>query len=101
MSNGKRPKSGGRQKGTPNKRSAYAVQTRLEEIGFDLVGEILKEIKLMEDPIDKAQCYLRLLEYCDAKRKAIEVTGQSSNEGQAEVVIIKIPDNNRTPSETN
>ena len=74
MAKGK--KYGGRQKGTPNKRGAYSVQSRLEDLGFDLIGQILFEIKRMDEPMEKAQCYLRLLEYCDAKRKAIEMSGE-------------------------
>ena len=35
---------------------------------------ILKSIKNITDDNDRAHLYLRLLEYCDAKRKAIEVT---------------------------
>jgi len=81
-------KYGGRQKGTPNKREAYSVQKRLEEMGFDLIGEILNEIAEMEDPMDRAQCYLRLLEYCDAKRKAIEISGEL-NANQMEIERIK------------
>lgn len=67
---------GGRQKGTPNKRHAYSVQERLEQLGIDLVGDIIKEIQSMDSPRDKAKCLLQLLEYCDAKRKAVEISGE-------------------------
>lgn len=65
---------GGRQKGTPNKRTQYSVKERLEELGVDLISEILKCIENVEDDNERAHLYLKLLEYCDAKRKAIEVS---------------------------
>lgn len=64
---------GGRAKGTPNKRSGFSVSERLKEMGIDLIGEIIREIELIEEPQGKVKCWLQLLEYCDAKRKAIEV----------------------------
>lgn len=79
MANPPRPppgtRFGGRQKGTPNKRTAFSVKARLEEMGFDLIGEIMKTIALIDVPRDQAKCYLQLLEYCDAKRKAVEMSG--------------------------
>lgn len=73
-------KYGGRQKGTPNKRTQFSVRERLEELGVDLVGEILKCIENVDDDNDKAHLYLRLLEYCDAKRKAMEVKVEDMNQ---------------------
>lgn len=76
---------GGRQKGTPNKRHAYSVQERLEQLGIDLVGNIIREIDSMDSPRDKAKCLLQLLEYCDAKRKAVEISGELNTDSPLKV----------------
>lgn len=67
-------KHGGRKKGTPNKRNVYSVHERLKALGVDLVREILREVNAIEKPFLRAKCYLQLLEYCDAKRKAVELS---------------------------
>lgn len=65
---------GGRAKGTPNKNTVFSVSARLTEMGIDLIGNILADIALVQDPRDRTKLNLQLLEYCDAKRKALEVT---------------------------
>ncbi len=79
-------KNGGRQKGTPNKRAEFSVAERLKEKGYEVVGKILDDIEEITDPRARVKFHLQLLEYCDAKRKAIEITDHSMPEP---VVIVR------------
>ncbi len=62
----------GRKKGTPNKRSIFSVQDWIEKNNIDLLGDLYREIQAIKSPDAKAKAYFQLLEYCDAKRKAID-----------------------------
>lgn len=85
------PKYGGRKKGTPNKNKVFSVSSRLSEMGIDLIGEILNEIEQLDKPFLKVKCYFQLLEYCDAKRKAIEVTDNTDAAQEAREKISNMP----------
>jgi len=64
------PKTGGRVKGTPNKRSTH-LATRLEESGFDPLSELLKIFPdFCRDR--KASVLLSLLSYLYPKRKPVD-----------------------------
>ena len=67
-------KTGGRQKGTPNKRTVDLAE-RLEALDCDPVTEL---VRLAMDPATKpaikARCYIDLLAYLYPKRKAVEVS---------------------------
>ena len=77
----KKPEGSGRSKGTPNKRTTFnSVSSRLAELGYDLVGEILQDLALILDPYDRVKLHLQLLEYCDARRKAVELAGSQLSE---------------------
>jgi hypothetical protein len=79
----KRKKSGGRKKGTPNKKT-LALQEMLDEKGINPIDgliETLEELNAIEcyEPEDKisrakskANIYLELMQYLFPKRKAIE-----------------------------
>jgi hypothetical protein len=68
-------KTGGRQKGTPNKRTADLAE-RLEALGCDPVGELASlAMDPATEPALKARCYIDLLAYLYPKRKAVEVSG--------------------------
>jgi hypothetical protein len=85
----KKPAGSGRSKGTPNKRTTFnSVSSRLEELGYDLVGEILQDLALISNPYDRAKLHLQLLEYCDARRKAIELPGTQLGEAVAVPQVI-------------
>lgn len=86
------PKSGGRQPGTPNKRLTYSVERRLQELGVDLISEIIEDLKEL-DPHSRVKAKLELLEYCDAKRKAVEVSGDHKITAEnAQATIVRLPD---------
>lgn len=61
------PKTGGRSKGTPNKRTLAFSET-LSERGIDVLGEILTAAADLSER-DRANIYLNLLPYQYPKRK--------------------------------
>lgn len=75
----KRPKTGGRAKGTPNKATAdvRAAMARFAEEGFE--GFMLAW-QSIDDPGEKANVYLRALEYHVPKLNRTIFTGGMNNE---------------------
>lgn len=71
--NGNVIKTGGRQKGTPNKRTADIVE-RLK--GVDIVGELLEIARTTEKEDTRVTVYKELLKYVFPQRKAVEMTGE-------------------------
>lgn len=70
----KKQKTGGRTKGTPNKRQGFSVASLLADKNIDPIEEIMKLMLSGElRPNEQLRAWLELLQYCDAKRKAIEV----------------------------
>jgi hypothetical protein len=65
-------KTGGRQKGTPNRRTVELAE-RLQALGCDPVGEL---VTLARDPNIEAalrvRCYIELMQYLHPKRKAVD-----------------------------
>lgn len=68
-------KTGGRKKGTPNKRT-LAFKETLEERGIDLLGEVLDTAKRLPER-ERANLYLNLLPYQYPKRKPTETSPTS------------------------
>ena len=66
------PKTGGRQRGVPNKNS-FALKELLESQKCEPVTELLKTLPELEAK-ERADVYLNLLQYLYPKRKAIEQT---------------------------
>ena len=67
--NGQVIKTGGRKKGTPNKRTADIVE-RLK--GVDIVGELLEIARTTEKEDTKVTVYKELMKYVYPQRKAVE-----------------------------
>lgn len=67
-----RAKTGGRQKGTPNKTASF-VRDLLGAEGYEPIGEILA---LLSDvtPREQLQVWLKLLPYCYPQLRAIELS---------------------------
>ncbi|MBA3913928.1 MAG: hypothetical protein H0X25_08785 [Acidobacteriales bacterium] len=84
-------KTGGRSKGTPNKRTQDLI-LKLEELGCDPI-QGMAEIAMDEDTATdlRVRCYAELAQYVHAKRKAIELAGEDGNE--LRVVIERIGGN--------
>ena len=72
-----RQKTGGRQKGTPNK-TTQDIQAKLDALGCDPItgmAEIAAEARTAGDFNLADQMYKELAQYVAPKRKAIEVQG--------------------------
>lgn len=79
-------KTGGRQKGTPNKRTAEIVE-RLEK--EDIVGSLLNIAKTTQDENIKVTVYKELMKYAYPQRKAVDISGDMNiNDEPFEVKII-------------
>ena len=83
---------GGRQKGTPNKRT-MAVAERLEALGCDPI-EGMAGIAMDENAELglRAQMYKELAHYIAPKRKAIEVTGEGGGPVKTEMTVRELLD---------
>ena len=102
----------GRPKGAVNKPvGIFSVRARIQELGIDLIGEIIEHINDITEPEPKARLKLQLLEYCDSRRKAVEVIETKIPEKAMEGLPIEvladlankklIGDNGQRPSQTN
>lgn len=69
------PKTGGRKKGTPNKRTQVLHEV-LDELGFDVIEKLNKLLPQLK-PDKQAGVLLDLLTYLYPKRKAIEISGEN------------------------
>jgi len=83
------PKTGGRKKGTPNRRT-LDFQTCLDDQGIDLIAEI-KNLLPVLSPDQKASVILDLLAYLYPKRKAVEPVIESSENGPQ--IVVMLPSN--------
>jgi hypothetical protein len=66
------PKTGGRKKGTPNRRSTQ-LEERLCGLGLDVPGRLVEILPTL-DPAHQAQVLLGLLTFIYPKRKAVDQT---------------------------
>jgi hypothetical protein len=64
-------KTGGRLKGTPNKKSQF-LSDALETKGIDVATELVSIYKDTYILSDRAQILFKLLDYCYPKKKSIE-----------------------------
>lgn len=100
----KRQKTGGRQKGTPNKHKKADVLSRLQELDCDPIAgmvDIAENAKTAGDFALAGSMYKELAQYIAPKLKAIEHTG---TDGEPlfnpsivfEVIDAKAPEANQT-----
>ncbi len=64
-------KTGGRSKGTPNKKSQFLCEA-MEAQGIDVAGELASIYKESYSSTDRVQILFKLLDYCYPKKKSIE-----------------------------
>jgi len=79
---------GGRQRGTPNKRTAAVTET-LEALGCDPIEGMARIA--MDETAElgiRAQMYKELAQYVAPKRKAIEVTGEDGGPIKGELSLV-------------
>lgn len=65
------PKSGGRKKGTPNKKTLFLADA-LTNLNFNLAEEIIASLSQISDPSQKMQYLLALLDYTHPRLKELE-----------------------------
>lgn len=87
-----RSKTGGRVKGTPNKRTQDLIDLIERECpGYD---PIVAMAKIANDEAQdyniRVQCHKEVAQYIHAKRKAIEVNGGEDSEGNVLPVCINV-----------
>lgn len=82
-------KSGGKQKGTLNKKTVFSVASLLVDKNIDPIEEIMKLLPDLR-PHEQLRAWLELLQYCDAKRKSVEVELQEA-ESDNEKLFDAIP----------
>jgi hypothetical protein len=78
-------KRGGRQKGTPNKRT-LAVTDKLEALGCDPIQRMAQIA--MDEEVEvtiRARLLTELAQYIAPKRKAVEVTGEDGGPLELEI----------------
>ena len=74
------PKTGGRQKGTPN-RDTLALTAKLEAISCDPLMELAKIGMDHQNPIDiRVRCFRELASYVYPKRKPVDISSDQSTE---------------------
>lgn len=82
-------KTGGRKKGTPNKRTekaAKTIQKVIDDIGCTPIEAILQIAEQAKDEGDlplALSAYKELAQYVAPKRKAVEISGDQENPLQA------------------
>ncbi len=77
---------GGREKGTPNRKTQSLIEL-CEEHGLHPFVEMILNYKLVDDPIKKFDMAERIAQYVYPKRKAVELTGSEGEPVTIEVVI--------------
>lgn len=70
-----RKKTGGRQKGTPNKVKSD-LKKQIEGFIVDNFAEFVKELNLIDNPTDKCKMYLKMMEFTLPKQKQIDLDGE-------------------------
>jgi hypothetical protein len=83
-----RKKTGGRKKGTKNRRN-QSLKDRLDAMGCDPIEGMAKiAMDKANDMSHRVTCYKELAQYIAPKKKAVEVTGDLSVEHSTLNVII-------------
>ena len=85
--NRKREKTGGRKKGTPNKKT-LEFEKKLNECGFDAIEEAVCLFRNTEDDSIKANILSNFFKYLYPQRKAVEISGELNNTEPVEVRFI-------------
>jgi hypothetical protein len=81
----KRQKTGGRTKGTPNKRT-LALMEICDEKGYDLLSQVITDLQLLNDPKDRLHFNLKFMEFLYPKRRAVDENGNPDDGPTFEVM---------------
>lgn len=83
-----RAKTGGRKKGTPNKRSLEFSEA-LRELAFSPVDELVRQIRGEHvSALDRARLCLEMLPYLFPRRKPIELPKEENRVAPDEVIYV-------------
>lgn len=66
------PKTGGRQKGTPNVRSS-SLRKRFQDFAEENLDEVIAAWNQIDDPKDKVKAYIDICSYAIPKLQAVQV----------------------------
>jgi len=89
-------KTGGRQRGTPNRRTAE-VAARLEELGCDPVEGMARiALDVSNPPELRGRMFAELAQYVAAKRRAIDLGQNEGQQVHIHMGIRKRPDSDGT-----
>ena len=87
MATVKGEKTGGRKKGSPNKRTQSLIE-KLEAANYCPVEDLLNIIRTEQlEPMDRANIDMKLMEYLYPKRKAVEITEHNQFDGPLKFVV--------------
>jgi hypothetical protein len=56
------------------------VAARLQDLDYDIVGKLIGDIEKLDSPRERIKAHLALLEYCDARRKTVELNSSIENQ---------------------
>lgn len=73
----KMARRGGRPKLSPSKRTESLLE-RLDEIGFDPVAELIRDLSQIDDPFQRAQIIERMWRYIYPQRKAVDFSATTT-----------------------
>lgn len=83
------PKTGGRTKGTPNKRT-YALRDKIREFSEENFDEVIEAWHRIDEPKDKIKAYIELTAYAMPKLQAIQVDANVSHQSDVEDDLRKL-----------
>lgn len=66
------PKTGGRQKGTPNIKSS-SLRKRFQDFADENLDEVIEAWNQIEDPKDKVKAYIDICSYAIPKLQAVQL----------------------------
>jgi hypothetical protein len=82
-----REKTGGRTKGTPNKKTTE-LREKLIQFTSDNFDEIMNDLKQLK-PKDRIQQFIKLMEFAIPKAKYLELENESDTNGLEREAILK------------
>lgn len=89
-----KPVTSGRQKGAPNKKTQLLAEI-FEAFDMCVPEQLIKAINQLEDPKDKADVLLKLLEFLYPKRRPVDQLGNDSPTVQIQSVTNVIQGENK------
>jgi hypothetical protein len=84
-------KTGGRKKGTPNRKKVVKLETYLAEADINIAKKLFETIDSIQDPTAKSKMLLELYKFVDSQKKDSELQDSSEeDEKQSEPEAIDV-----------